>query len=50
MEKKEQPTEPKPLRISDLKGKVTPMTSQEIDTQLNDLRGEWERKTETTNG
>jgi len=42
MKEKEQP---KPLRISDLKGKVTPMTSQEIDAQLNELRGEWERKT-----
>jgi hypothetical protein len=35
-------TEKKP-KISSLRGKMTPMTNEQIDQQFNELRNEWER-------
>ncbi len=30
-------------KISAMRGKITPMTNEQIDQQLNDFRKEWER-------
>jgi len=30
-------------KVSELRGKMTPMTNEQIDQQFNDLRNEWKR-------
>lgn len=35
--------EEKPFSVSSLRGKMTPLTNEQIDQQFKDLRNEWQR-------
>ena len=37
------PHEKSKNKVSDLRGKLSPMTNEQIDQQFNDMRNEWQR-------